>query len=287
MEKAVRENLPADSGITLLKPTEQDTEMGGLVLGCRELSKRYSYLGYLHDVQNPDHSPMAACESTVFGYLQNIANDGSYVSQVLHCFERNPRLGVLGTPFPIHNHGFGNYGNEWGNWYPSVKSLTEKLGLRCTLEEKKPPVMLTGAFWCRTAALEPLWKENWQPRQFHRDPFTQTSQLSEALKRILPFVSQSESYYSGIVMHTNYASMRITSQQYMLDKLVPLIRQQDGCYSEHFNGFCQQLQAFGTVQTAQRTPVDFRTRFHVFLERHMPRRIVNAIVGIYHFFQNR
>ena len=50
VEKAVRKNLPADSGITLLKPTEQNTEMGGLVLGGRELSKRYSYLGYLRDV---------------------------------------------------------------------------------------------------------------------------------------------------------------------------------------------------------------------------------------------
>ena len=43
-------------------------------------------------------------------------------------------------------------------------------------------------------------------------------------------------------MHTNYASMRITSQQYMLDQIVGVAREKLGCSAEFYAGFMNQLR---------------------------------------------
>lgn len=285
VEKIVNEHLAKDSKVVVLKPTGQDTEMGGFLLGCKELAQQYTFLGFIHDLQNPDHHPATVCESTVFGYLQNIANDKDYIAQILERFESDPRLGILGAPFPIHHHGFGVYGNQWGDFYGAAQKLSSELDLHCTMTEEKPPIMLTGAFWSRTAALKPLWEKDWKLSHFRRDPLSKISQSNEALKRILPFVSQSEGYYSGIVMHTNYASMRITSQQYMLDAIIPPIRQRHGCYSEHFLGFHKQLQAASAENSGGYTQVSLRGMVRVWLEKHLPKQLVNKVMGVYRFFK--
>lgn len=220
IRQAVQSTLPNEHPITLIDAVVEYEEMLNFLLCCKELMEQYTYLGFVHDVVSTEHEPATVSESSVNNYLQNIANDETYVQQVIHCFEQNPRMGVLGTPFPIHRRGFGTYGNEWGNWFDSVCDLAKELGLSCNLSDEKNPFMITGAFWCRTDALRGIWKKDWDRQQLKNSSPEERIELNETLKRILPFVAQSKRYYSGIVMHINYASMRLTDQQYMLDQIV-------------------------------------------------------------------
>ena len=292
VEAGLREILTEENGIRILAPTHQKTEMGNFVLRCKELAEQYDYLGFAHDVDNPEHYPTTVPESTVYGYLQNIANDPAYLSQVINCFEQNPRLGILGTPFPIHHHGFGAYGNEWGGYFATVKTLADKMKLKCNLKEEKLPFMITGAFWCRTEAICDLWKKDWSEDQFYSDPVKKNSKMNEALKRILPFAAQSQRYYSGIVMHTNYAAMRITGQQAMLDQIVGATRQNLGCFADFYAGYMQQLQS--AARTPAMTPVAMdisnlriRNIVRMYLERHTPRWFSDAAYRTYMFLKNR
>lgn len=269
--------LPEDSKVKVLEATDQKTEMGHFVLLCTELAEQYSYLGFVHDVDNSAHYPTTVPESTVYGYLQNVANDGNYVKQIVNCFENNPRLGVLGTPFPIHHNGFNNYGNEWGEWFKDTCNLAQIMNLHCNLAENKKPFIITGAFWCRTAALRPLWEMKWTQEQFHRNPASKISRMNEVLKRILPYVAQHEGYYSGVVMHVNYASMRITGQQYMMDQVVNVSRQHLGCPGESFAGFVEQLGGVA-LEDLRLTKI-----IRIYLERKTPRWFSQSAHRFYKF----
>lgn len=274
--------------VKVLNGTDQQTAMGGFVLCCAELVKQYSYLGFIHDMQNPDHYPATVLESTVRNDLQNAANDFGYISQIIHCFEDNPRLGVLGTPFPVHHHGFGTYGNAWGEWYAATEQLAQSLELTCNLSEKKQPIMNTGVFWCRTAALQPLWKQAWNAGSFKLDAVSLENKTNEALKRILPYAAQSEGYYSGVVMHSNYASVRITGQEFMLREIVDTTRTQLKIYSDCYNGYIRQLQAYGTADSAGSTMVDLsqiglRHIVLILADKYIPKPVSKILFKLYRF----
>lgn len=291
MSATVQQRTLGISNIHILKPSHQKTEMGAFVLCCKELADQYDYLGFLSDIENPDLSSVTIAESTLYGYLQNIAGGTAYLSQILRCFTENPRLGVLAAPFPVHDYGFGNYGNAWGNCLQTLKALSEELNIRCSISEEKPPFMLSGAFWCRTVAIGSIWNKTWEARHFSVNPVTNCSKTNEALIRLLPYAAQSEGYYSGTVMHTNYASIRLTNQQYMLDQIISATKQQLGCQSGRYLEYIQQLQSI--QQNTQDSPLTIDlSRFgigailRIFLERKAPPWLTRSIYKFYRLVKN-
>ena len=287
--ETIRQELGSCSRITLLNSSRQKTEMGAFLLCCRQLAEKYEYLGYIHDAENTDHAPPTVIESTVYGYLQNVANDPAYVSQVINCFEQNPKLGVLGVPFPIHGHGFANYSDMWNGCYQEVCKLSRELDLSCNLNQEKPPFMTVGSFWCRTAAIRSIWNKQWAPGHFPVNPVTRISRTNDTLIRLLPYAAQSERYHSGIVMHTNYASMRITGQQYMLSQIVRTTENQLGCSSSRYLKYLDQLQSISIRTEKTDSPVimdlshfSILRIIRIYLDRHMPSWIsplINRIIA--------
>lgn len=242
----IHEFSKENSKMNVLEPTNQKTEMGSFVLRCKELAQQYDYLGFLHDGKNPEHSSTTIMESSVYGHLQNIAHDPAYISQILNFFDQDSNLGILGVPFSVHNFGFENYGNAWNDSFDVATKLVRQFGFNCSLAEDKQPFITVGCFWCRTAAIQSIWDQAWSISQFHINPVTNISKTNEALIRILPYAAQNAKFYSGIVMHTNYASMRITTQQYMLHQIVNVTKGQFGCSSPRYKGYIEQLQSISS-----------------------------------------
>ena len=291
-EAALREILTEENGIRILAPTHQKTEMGNFVLRCRELAEQYDYLGFVHDVDNPDHSPTTVPESTVYGYLQNIANDPAYLSQVINCFEQNPKLGVLGIPFPVHDYGFSNYGNMWGDCFDTVTTLSRHLHLNCNIVREKPPFMIVGAFWCRTAAIRSIWNRNWMPKDFTLNPVTCSCKNNDALIRLLPYAAQSALYYSGIVMHTNYASMRLTGQQHMLSRLTETLHSQLGIVPGRYMDYADRLSRIHYKDKDRPLTIDLSelgiaSIVRIYLEQKAPQWVSKRMLRVFRFLKNR
>ena len=293
-EKSIRQRLEeilkTNDRISLLEASNQQTEMGCFLLCCKELAKKYDYLGYIHDAANPEHYPTSVIESSVYGSLQNIANDPAYVSQVLNCFEANPRLGLLGAPFPIHHHNFTNYGDGWAGYFADTTKLAKKMGLNCNLDEEKAPFFITGNFWCRTDAIRSIWEYGWDKNQFHVNANTHSSRLNETLKRVLPFAAQSQRYYSGIIMHTNYASMRLSSQQYMLTQIVRTTQTQLNCKAPSYQGYMEQLSSICRSNNGSPFMMDLSRfsrvkRIQIYLDQNMPPWVTQRINRSYNFLR--
>lgn len=277
--------------LTVLEGSGQKTEMGTFVLRCKELAEQYDYLGFIHDVDNPDHSPVTIAESTVYGYLQNIANDPAYLSQVINCFEQNPKLGVLGIPFPVHDYGFSNYGDMWGSCFDTVTKLSQYLHLNSNIVKEKPPFMIIGAFWCRTVAIRNIWNRKWDVNDFAVNPVTYSCKTNNALIRLLPYIAQSARYYSGIVMHTNYASMRLTGQQHMLSQLTETIYTQLGVVPGRYRDYLEQLGRIHYKDSNIPLSIDLSELgigriIRIFLERKTPQWITKRMFRLYRFLKN-
>ena len=201
--------------------------------------------------------------------MQNIAGDPGYISQILRCFRENPRLGILGSPFPIHYTGFENYEDTWNGWYPAVRKTADRWKLQVPISQEKQPILKTGAFWCRTAALKPIFRQNWTPKDFKRSALSLDSRENEVLKRILSYAAQSEGFYRGIVMHTDYASMRITGQEVMLRDIVSTTKKQLEITSETFPGYLDQLKALNVGKPDGKVTVDLSDIGVLFLLKHV------------------
>ena len=288
VQQLVHQYLSSGSSLTILEASGQQTEMGAFVLCCETLANQYHYLGFVHDLQNPNHYPASAIESTVQGYLQNMACDSGYVTQILHCFEANPRLGILGTPFPLHHRGFGSYGNLWGTWFNPVKDAADRWNLKCNLTPEKQPIMNQGVFWCRTASIRPVWQQHWCTGDFKVNPISLENKTNEVLKRILPCVAQSEGYYSGIVMTANYASVRISEQEYMLHEIIDTTKKQLNIQSESYIGYSQQLRACGSSASGEGRMIDLsqiglRTLLLMVADKYLPSKISGSLLTFYQF----
>lgn len=280
------------NGIVILNSSNQKTEMGSFTLCCNYLATKYDYLGFVHDADNAEHASATIPESSVYSYLQNIANDPSYISQIINCFEQEPRLGVLGAPFPVHDSGFANYADMWGGCYDTVAALSARLNLDSNISKEKPPFMIVSAFWCRSSAIRNLWSIKWASKDFIQNPVTGISKTNDALIRLLPYIAQSARYYSGIVMHTNYASMRLTSQQHMLNQITRCLQNQLGIVPGRYGDYIEQLSRIHYKNAATPMAIDlndlkFSVIVRMYLKRKMPQWLTKRSLRFLRALKNR
>lgn len=288
----LRQETDGVAGITVLEGSGQKTEMGTFALCCGELARQYDYLGFVHDALNTERASTTIAQSKVYGYLQNAANDPAYLSQVIQCFEKEPRLGVLGVPFPHHDYGFGTYADSWQDSFETVQSLSGKLKLNCNIKKEKPPFMTVSAFWCRTAAIRALWNKSWSAGDFACNPVTDVCKTHRALTRLLPYCAQSAGYYSGIVMHTNYASMRLTGQQSMLSRVTQTLQTGLGIVPGRYRDYLDQLERIHykdkeTPMSIDLSELTFSMILRLWLERKAPHWLTRRALQLARFGKNR
>ena len=268
------------SSVQIIEPTGILQSMGGFVLGCREIAKKYTYLGFVHDENNQEHLPNTIYDSVAYNYIQNIANDPAYITQVISVFEKNANLGVLAAPMPIHNKFISCMSNSWQGKYQSVKKLVKELGLHCILDPDVPPLMISGAFWCRTDAIEDLWKSQTSAASF-------SSRTNEVLKCILPFAAQSRGYYSGIVMHNHYASLRLDTEEYLLRMVVDVKGETYLGFSDYYKRF-DEKRSYNTID-AQGNKILYRDlgvrgAFGIYIKKHFPGKVAGFLVRLFRLY---
>lgn len=80
---------------------------------------------------------------------------------------------------------------------------------------------------------------------FPKEPMPLDGTISHALERIYPYVAQSQGYYSGCLMNTDYASLNNTNLYYYLSGVLTKIRTQqmvtdyDSVFQSDILSYCQ------------------------------------------------
>ncbi|MEG0189631.1 MAG: rhamnan synthesis F family protein [Lachnospiraceae bacterium] len=225
IENLIRKNNMQQCHVLLKENRGRD--VSALLVACKDILLKYDYLCFVHDKKSDSYlKSMTSGKSYMYGTWENTIKSHAYVHNVIQCFEDNPCLGFLTPPEPYQDVLLGNLGRSWAGSFSITQNLAQQLDLRCNLEPEKPPIAVSTTFWCRTKALYPLFKHIFQYTDFQKEPMNVEGTISHAIERIFPYVAQSEGYYTGIMMNSDYASLRGTALQALLVKTLDALRKE-------------------------------------------------------------
>lgn len=208
------------NNVKVLLSGDRGRDAGALLVACRKYLMQYDYLCFVHDKKTTKGGgPVTVGKSFMYHAWENTLRSSGYVSNIIRLFEENSRLGILTPPVPA----LGGYltelvGNEWTCCYQKTKELAEMLSIKVPMSPQKQPYALATAFWCRPAALKPLFEYPWRYEDFPKEPLASFGTLNHAIERIIIYVAQSEGYYTAMVESTFYASLYISNLYSVVSK---------------------------------------------------------------------
>lgn len=192
-------------------------DVAPFLVGCKDLIGKYDLIGKVHDKKVYQVVPMSIGESWGFMCFENMLKNETFVRNVIEVFQRNPYLGLLTPPVPVHGPYYPTTGKgEWGENFKVAKQLAQDLHLHVDINPNKEPVAPLGSmFWVRTDAIKGLFAKDWQYEDFPPEPIDTDHTVLHAIERIYPFCVQNEGYYAGWLLADSYANIHLTNWKYM------------------------------------------------------------------------
>lgn len=191
----------------------------------RSLDKQYKYICFISLYEFLPQEPMTVRKSLNYNLLENMIKSENYISHIIQLYEENPRLGILAAPYSVHGNNLGQLHDLWGDSYDNVSAQAEELRLNVNIAYDTPCVNTDLAMWCRTEAIQPFLSRI-------------VDCSTEVIAKICPYIAQSQGYYTGTVMNTEYASLQTTNLMYELTGIV------QKCFKEHaFTDYKSLLEA--------------------------------------------
>lgn len=219
--------------------SERGRDWGALLLTCKKYVLNYKYVCFVHDKKSGYLAYTSLGSSFQDLLWENMLASKEYIENIIMFMEKHNQIGVL-LP-PIFNMGIYNnfYGNYWTVCYDSVLDLARKIGIDNTkICREKPPISIGSCFWCKVEALMPLWKYNFQEKDFPEEPMPIDGTINHALERIIPYVSQSQDFFSGIVMTKEYGSLYHSNLEYMIQTILAKLVKKE----KYLGTFSQMLE---------------------------------------------
>lgn len=202
----------------IINKDNRGRDISALLVACRDLLKDYDYFCFIHDKKSSYKQYELEGKSFFENLWDNILKSENYILNVIHCFEVNEKLGLLGPPIPNYGGMLTLYnGNGWNYVnFENVSKLMDELEIHANLTMEKSALFFGTAFWCRTCSLMPLLEKHWRYEDFPEEPMEKNGTVNHAIERILTYVAQAQGYYSGIVMNEEYAALQSTNTSYLL-----------------------------------------------------------------------
>lgn len=193
-------------------------EISAHFIALKPYYDQYDYICFAHDKKARHIKPYSVGESFSYHCFENVLKSGILVNNIITTFERNPRLGMLVPPVPLHSYYSQVVGNEWQANFENTRKIAEQLQLNVPMQSDKAPIApLGGIYWYRSVCLKPLFEANFSYEDFPPEPEVSVDgSLMHAIERVYPFVAQSQGYYSAWVINDQYQKIELTNFDVMM-----------------------------------------------------------------------
>lgn len=204
--------MPAGNVQYELVPEVSTDELHNCLLKkAQEIIEKYDYIVFLYDIDYEHTEGAKLSEYSKFRNIwSNLAADRNYISEVIHLFESNTKLGVLTVPKLVTGTAFGALGSQWCGTLDSVKELLQQIGVLRNIPDNAECLNECHAFWCRTEIL----------KSYVRDLTCLPQYKIEVVAKIYPYIAQACGYYTGTVMNNISASVTYTNMQEILTRIL-------------------------------------------------------------------
>lgn len=184
-------------------------DVASLLYYCKDIWHRYEYLGFIHDKKTSGAHVVLQGDKCRYLMWENLVASKAYVYNIIEGFLREDKLGLVIPPMPKNDCYRGLFWASWGENFENAKRLAQRLQLQVPMDEKKQAFAFTTSFWCRTRALEKLYKCQFDISEFDLTPFPLDGALSHAIERIFPFVAQDAGYYTASAETEEFAALEL------------------------------------------------------------------------------
>lgn len=199
-------------------------DVASLLYYCKDIWDRYEYFGFIHDKKSTGGQDVLQGDKFRYCMWENLVASKEYVYNIIEGFSKEDKLGLAVPPIPKNDGYKSLFWITWGDNFENMKQLAQRLQLQVPLDNRKPLFVLSTCFWCRTKALEKLYKCQFDISEFDLDPFPLDGSLSHAIERILPFVAQDAGFYTASIETEGFASLELT---YYFDRMQEIKKYQD------------------------------------------------------------
>ena len=217
--------------------------LGALLIGFRDELRRYDVFAFVHDeLRNPSeyYTGMLTAVSDMW---EAVLGGAEYVRRVIRLFGKDPFLGLLVPPLPVHGAYYHLFHHPWGLSFRKAQEILERLGIRRRADPDAAPVSCGNIFWCRRKALRQLLDERWEYREFTAASFSVLEDSPEhAIAKILPCIAQENGFFTRILSGKEGLVNGFFNNRALLTDLMGQIRQAfPGDYGVSPGQFLEQI----------------------------------------------
>lgn len=223
----IAKNEIAHRGITineLRKIDNKGRDVASLLYYCNDIWYKYEFFGFIHDKKSAGDRDVLQGDKFRYCIWENLVASKEYVYNILESFQKADKLGLVVPPIPKNDSYKSLFWTAWGDNFENVKQLAQRLELQTPVDNEKPLFTLSTCFWCRTKALEKLFKCQFDISEFDLEPFPEDGALSHAIERILPFVAQDAGFYTVSVETEEFAALELV---YYFERMQEIKKYQD------------------------------------------------------------
>ena len=204
-------------------------DVSSILVGVKDVIMNYDIACFVHDKKTSQVKPGSVGEGFSYKLFQNTLYNKTFVANVIDTFIKNPRLGILSPPMPVHADYFSLVGNEWGPNYRITRRLAKELGLKVPMDPNKIAIAPYGTFfWFRPEAMKLLYAKDWQYEDFPPEPNKTDGTILHACERIYSLSVQAAGYYPGILLSDHMASLEYTALNYYVREYNKVISNRNG-----------------------------------------------------------
>ena len=206
--------------VHFVKKINKGRDVTSYLIDCREVFDKYDYICYLHDKRSPQLGSAIKTRDFFAHCMNSILGGREYVKNIISLFENNKHLGLL-VPPPL---SFGEFlGSEFylnpGN-KKHMLNLIQELDLNVPFDDF-PVAPYGDFFWVRAKSMKKLYNKDWSyDRDIPAEPIPVDGTILHAIERIIPFVVQSEGYYSSWILSDNTARSELNNQYFIKKQLL-------------------------------------------------------------------
>lgn len=194
-----------------------DKSYYGILSEISDYEGKYDYAGVL-TIQDPQEDSSAAYQA-----WDNTIGSKEFMHNIVCTFENNIRLGLLLPPTPIHGSWIEKIGDGWMGCHSELLDILSECGIKVNTKVSSEPLFpVQGCFWIRVNLLKKF-----------RKLVCKKEYSNSACLLSIPFIMQSQHYYTGIVYTDEYVSSEITNQVYMLRENNKIIFEKFGAGQFH------------------------------------------------------
>lgn len=209
-EKIQREVAGRNISIKEVRKIEnRGRDVASLLYYCKDLWEKYEIFGFIHDKKSSGQYTVLQGDLFRYTMLENMVASKDYVCNIIGKLKDEERLGLVVPPIPKNDIYKSVFWSCWGDDYENVLELADRLDVHVPIDKTKPLIALSTCFWCKTTALDKLYKCRFDISEFDLKPFPLDGTLSHAIERILPFVAQDAGYYTASVETEDYSSLEL------------------------------------------------------------------------------